>query len=149
MPSLTALLGMLAIAGYQNRDKLAELLKNAKDGLNSKDATASPGDANSSILSDLAGMVGGTQAGDLVTEAVKGLVDGFKGSGNEKITDSWVKQGPNAPVKADQFEQAVGKDLIDELSAKTGLSRAELLKRLTSNVPRLVDDMTPEGRLPY
>ena len=26
MPSLTALLGLLAIAGYQNRDKLAEML---------------------------------------------------------------------------------------------------------------------------
>ena len=27
MPSMTALLGLLALAGYQNRDKLAELLK--------------------------------------------------------------------------------------------------------------------------
>ena len=26
-PSLTALLGLLAIAGYQNRDKIAELLR--------------------------------------------------------------------------------------------------------------------------
>ncbi len=29
MPSMTALLGMLAIAGYQNRDKLADMLRNA------------------------------------------------------------------------------------------------------------------------
>ena len=29
MPSMTALLGLLAIAGYQNRDKLGELLKGA------------------------------------------------------------------------------------------------------------------------
>ena len=29
MPSMTALLGLLALAGYQNRDKLAELLKGA------------------------------------------------------------------------------------------------------------------------
>ena len=27
MPSMTALLGLLALAGYQNRDKLADLLK--------------------------------------------------------------------------------------------------------------------------
>ena len=27
LPSMTALLGLLALAGYQNRDKLAELLK--------------------------------------------------------------------------------------------------------------------------
>ena len=29
MPSMTALLGLLVIAGYQNRDKLAEMLKGA------------------------------------------------------------------------------------------------------------------------
>ncbi|MCP2057668.1 hypothetical protein ACVIW3_003397 [Bradyrhizobium diazoefficiens] len=29
MPSMTALLGMLAIAGYQNRDKLADMFRNA------------------------------------------------------------------------------------------------------------------------
>ena len=27
MPSMTALLGMLALAGYQNRDKLADMFK--------------------------------------------------------------------------------------------------------------------------
>jgi len=32
MPSMTALLGLLALAGYQNRDKLAELLKGAGSG---------------------------------------------------------------------------------------------------------------------
>ena len=26
MPSMTALLGMLAVAGYQNKDKIAEML---------------------------------------------------------------------------------------------------------------------------
>ncbi len=29
-PSMTALLGLLAIAGYQNRDKIAEWLKSAQ-----------------------------------------------------------------------------------------------------------------------
>ena len=29
MPSLTTLLGMLALAGYQNRDKISEMLKGA------------------------------------------------------------------------------------------------------------------------
>ena len=27
MPSMTALLGLLALAGYQNRDKISEMLK--------------------------------------------------------------------------------------------------------------------------
>jgi hypothetical protein len=36
-PSMTALLGLLAVAGYQNRDKLAELL-----GGHGADATPAP-----------------------------------------------------------------------------------------------------------
>jgi hypothetical protein len=32
MPFLTALLGLLAIAGYQNRDKLAEMLSGIGSG---------------------------------------------------------------------------------------------------------------------
>ena len=32
MPSLTALLGLVALAGYQNRDKLAEMLQGATGG---------------------------------------------------------------------------------------------------------------------
>ena len=31
LPSMTALLGLLALAGYQNRDKLGELLKGVTD----------------------------------------------------------------------------------------------------------------------
>ena len=29
MPSMTALLGMLALAGYQNRDKISDMLRGA------------------------------------------------------------------------------------------------------------------------
>ena len=29
MPSMTALLGLLALAGYQNRDKISDMLKGA------------------------------------------------------------------------------------------------------------------------
>ena len=32
LPSMTALLGMLALAGYQNRDKIAEMLKGVTSG---------------------------------------------------------------------------------------------------------------------
>ena len=35
-----------------------------------------------------------------------------------------------------------------ELAQQTGLSRADLLSRLSSVLPDVVDKMTPEGRLP-
>ena len=36
MPSMTALLGLLALAGYQNRDKIAEMLKGATGNMRSR-----------------------------------------------------------------------------------------------------------------
>ena len=32
LPSMTALLGLLAVAGFQNRDKIAEMLRGATSG---------------------------------------------------------------------------------------------------------------------
>ena len=42
MPSMTALLGLLAIAGYQNRDKLAELLRGAGGAAPGSSGTSQP-----------------------------------------------------------------------------------------------------------
>jgi len=49
MPSMTALLGLLAIAGYQNRDKLADMLRNA---------TATSGQPASGAANPLGAMLG-------------------------------------------------------------------------------------------
>jgi len=46
------------------------------------------------------------------------------------------------------MEQALGPDLIDGLVKQTGLSREDLLARLSKVLPEAVDKMTPEGRLP-
>lgn len=60
MPSMTALLGLLAIAGYQNRDKLAELLKGADIG---DPSGSQPG----GLLANLGGMLGGAGIGGLLS----------------------------------------------------------------------------------
>mgnify|MGYP006948755538 CR=1 FL=1 len=64
-PSMTALLGLLAVAGYQNRDKLAELLKGHEPTAPQRTVppipnTASTGTATGSGgLGNLAGLLGG------------------------------------------------------------------------------------------
>ena len=55
MPSMTALLGLLAIAGYQNRDKLAEMLK----GASANNPTPGGGAGQGGLLGNLGGMLGG------------------------------------------------------------------------------------------
>ena len=76
------------------------------------------------------------------------LIDHFRNSGLGKKADSWVSTGQNEPVDETELGGALGPDLLDTLAKQTGLSRDELLKRLSAVLPQAVDHMTPEGRLP-
>ena len=64
------------------------------------------------------------------------------------MADSWVKTGPNQQLAPQQLEQAIGPDVLNTLAQQTGLSREELLSRLTRELPDAVDKFTPNGRLP-
>ena len=142
-PSMTALLGLLAVAGYQNRDKLGEMLKGLGGGAS---GTGTPGD--SGMLGKLGGTLAGASAGGLLSGGLGELIDRFKQSGQSETADSWVKTGPNKPISPPQIEQAVGADVLNTLSQQTGLSREELLARLSRELPDAVDKYTPEGKLP-
>jgi uncharacterized protein YidB (DUF937 family) len=72
----------------------------------------------------------------------------FKQSGQSETVESWVNTGPNKPCKADQFERAIGPEVLDTLSKQTGLSRGELVTRLCRELPDAVDKYTPQGRVP-
>ncbi len=114
-PSLAALLGLVAVAGYQNRDKIGEFVKG----------------------------IGASGTG-----GVGDLVDHFKKTGLGEAASSWVGKGENTPVSEAQVGDSLGADLIDILVKQTGLSREELLARLSKTLPETVDKLTPDGRVP-
>jgi uncharacterized protein YidB (DUF937 family) len=140
-PSMTALLALLAIAGYQNKDKIAEWLNKNRQG-----QPGAPGQNGG--LGGLLGQLGGASAGGLLSGGLGELLDRFKQSGQGETAESWVGTGPNKQVTPSQLEQAIGPDVLDTLSQQTGLSRQELLARLTRELPDAVDKYTPQGRLP-
>jgi len=148
-PSMTALLGLLAVAGYQNRDKIAEILK----GLNQNaPASGQPGvqageGGLGGLLSRLSGK-GGAGAGDLLGGGLGALIDRFKENGQGDVADSWVKSGPNKDIAPNQLEKAIGPDVLTMLAKQTGMSREEILSRLSKELPSAVDKYTPNGRLP-
>jgi uncharacterized protein YidB (DUF937 family) len=43
---------------------------------------------------------------------------------------------------------ALGGDVIDELSRRTGLTRDQVVTELSRMLPNVVDKLTPDGRLP-
>src|SRR6516165_4088019 len=146
-PSMTALLALLAMAGYQNRDKIAEWIKTAQ----SKMSTPSSGTgsaADGGPPGKLGGVLAGTSIGGMLSGGLHDLVNSFKQAGQGEVADSWVGRGPNKQVAPPQLEQAIGPEVLTTLSQQTGLSREELLARLSKNLPDAVDKYTPDGRIP-
>src|SRR4029434_2061525 len=105
-PSMTALLGLLAIAGYQNRDKIAETLRRL--GQSTPGAGGQGGIGG--FISQLSTSLGGVSAGGILSGGLGELVDRFKQSGQGETAESWVKTGPNKPCTPAQLEQAISSE---------------------------------------
>jgi uncharacterized protein YidB (DUF937 family) len=138
MPSLAALLGLVAIAGYQNRDKIGEFVKNM----------TAPGGPAGGLADTIRNTIGSGAAGGSISGGLGELVDHFRKQGQGEVAQSWVNKGPNAEISDSQLEKTLGPDLIGMLEKQTGLPKDELLARLSKVLPEAVDKMTPEGRLP-
>jgi uncharacterized protein YidB (DUF937 family) len=145
-PSMTAFLALLAMAGYQNRDKIAEWLSAAqRKGTGPSQPQPEAGGAPPGHLG---GMLSGASIGDLLSGGIRELVNTFKQAGQGDVADSWIGHGPNKQIAPSQLEQAIGSDVLEILSQQTGLSREEILSRLSRDLPDAVDKYTPEGRIP-
>jgi uncharacterized protein YidB (DUF937 family) len=147
-PSMTALLGLLAMAGYQNRDKIAEWFKTAQGKMNSPTQGSGAG-TGGSLSGNPGGLLAGTSVGDMLSNGLRDLVNSFKQAGHGEAADSWVGHGPNKQIGPSDLEKAIGPDVLATLSQKTGLSREELLSRLSKTLPEAVDKYTPDGRIPF
>jgi uncharacterized protein YidB (DUF937 family) len=151
---MLALLGLLAVAGYQNRDRLAEMfgkMTGGPDDARPRGDTerVAPGGAKSGGV--LGGLLGGLLGNTTMRDIPGGLgdvIDQFKRTGQGEAAKSWVETGPNRPIDTAALESALGQDTIDALVSQTGLARNELLARLQSALPSAVNDLTPDGRLP-
>jgi uncharacterized protein YidB (DUF937 family) len=143
-PSMTALLGLLAVAGYQNRDKISEMLSGAKQGASGTSAQGGIG----GMLSQLGSSLGGRGAGGFLSGGLGQLVDQFKQNGHAETVNSWIGTGPNKQISPSELESAVGPEVMATLATHTGLSRQEILERLSRELPNAVDKYTPEGQLP-
>jgi uncharacterized protein YidB (DUF937 family) len=151
MPSLLALLGLVAVAGYQNRDKLRDMIADARGGRESLPAggVPQPGEAGSGgILDEIGKAFGSNDAGRNLKDGLDSLLDRFRTAGAGRKADSWVSADANEELGEAEFEGAIGSDVIDELARRTGLSRSDLVERLRTALPETINRLTPGGRVP-
>jgi uncharacterized protein YidB (DUF937 family) len=69
-------------------------------------------------------------------------------AGLSDIFDSWVSQGENKPITADQVKQTADPENLQAIADKAGLSVDETAEELSRALPEIVNEMTPDGVLP-
>jgi uncharacterized protein YidB (DUF937 family) len=96
----------------------------------------------------LGGLLAGGAAGSVLSSGLGDLLKQFQQSGHTEVANSWVSKGPNKQISVNDLASALGADQISTLMNQTGLSREELLSGLSQQLPKVINHMTPDGRLP-
>jgi uncharacterized protein YidB (DUF937 family) len=111
-------------------------------------AGSSSGGLGDLLKGGLGGLLAGGAAGSILSSGLGDLLKQFQQSGHTEVANSWVGTGPNKQISVTDLESALGADQITRLINQTGLSREELLSGLSQQLPKVINHMTPEGRLP-
>ncbi len=100
----------------------------------------------------------GPNAAELVRELLKlitsdpaginGLINKFKSAGLADIVASWIGRSENQTLTASQLESALGKDTITRIANKVGLASGTASSALAFLVPKVIDHLTPDGKIP-
>jgi uncharacterized protein YidB (DUF937 family) len=127
------------------------VFKSVIGALGQAQAQAQPGTAQSPVptsgdmlgtMMGLAGGGGGDGAG------LDGLVQQFQKAGLGDVVASWIGTGQNLPITAEQLGQVLGQPAMQAMAQQTGVDARTLLAQLAQVLPMLVDQLTPDGKLP-
>ena len=89
-------------------------------------------------------LMGGQQG----ASGFEALVEKLRNGGLREQVESWISTGTNRPVAPQELERALGEGEVDRLASSAGVERPGLLALLSQMLPRLIDGMTPQGRMP-
>ena len=89
-------------------------------------------------------MLGGllAQSGGL-----QGLANKFAQSGQGNTFQSWVGMGDNEAISTNQIQNALGSEQVKALAAKMGIDPAQASGFLAEYLPKIVDKLTPAGKI--
>jgi uncharacterized protein YidB (DUF937 family) len=110
--------------------------------------SAQPGGAGAlmQIVAAMLANQGGGAGGGL--GGLAGLAEQFQRGGMGDVMNSWIGKGENQPIAPDQLGNVLGGDLLGKLTQQTGMGQSDLLGQLSQLLPQMVDQATPDGRIP-
>lgn len=87
----------------------------------------------------------------MINEMPGGLgafIDRLRKSGLGDFVSSWLGSGEPRPISSTSLEAAVGRDSIDKIASKAGLSYSTAASALAFMLPKLVNRLAPGGVIP-
>ena len=97
----------------------------------------------SSLLATIMQLVNDPKHGGL-----QGLIQSFQQGGLGEIVNSWVSTGQNLPISAEQIQSVLGGSSMQDIAARLGVTQEQAAGSLAEMLPRVVDQMTPNGQVP-
>lgn len=86
--------------------------------------------------------------GNRANGGLGGLVNQFTTAGLGEIIGSWISSGPNMAAAPEHLRLAFGQQQVQQMAQRTGLSVDQLLAGLATQLPELVNHLTPQGQVP-
>jgi uncharacterized protein YidB (DUF937 family) len=111
-----------------------------------------------SVVSQVSTALSGDQGGvmeavmhlinDPETGGLQGLVKTFQEKGLGDEVASWIGNGQNITVSAEQIQQVIGSERLQSIAGRFGLSPETLSAGLAEMLPHVIDRLSPSGQLP-
>ena len=79
---------------------------------------------------------------------IEGILGKFTQAGYAEQAQSWVSPGENQPISADDLRQALGPGQLGQIAQQLGIGQGEAAGGLAAMLPQIIDQMTPQGRVP-
>jgi len=108
------------------------------------------------LLDDLIGGVVSAVAGDkapalndfLKTNGgISGLSAKFQNGGAGELFASWVGTGDNQTITSEQISKVLGNSQLQEIATKLGIDASAATDFIATNLPVLIDKLTPDGKV--
>lgn len=95
--------------------------------------------AAASLLSSNDGSVGGSGG-------LEDIISKLASSGLGDQVASWLSNGANKPVRADQLSSALGSDTLKQFADMAGIDLGQAGAALAGMLPGLIDQLSPDGK---
>ena len=99
------------------------------------------------VLAEVLGT--GGQGGQAGQGGLSAIVAKLEQAGLGQQVKSWLGNGQNLPITAQQLQEVLGSDTVKQLAARFNIPVDELSKVLAQQLPTAVDNASPQGKLPH